>query len=427
MPRVRYLLLAAAIHLTLTITIFFIGHFQLLPEHIDRYGTGLTFAIDGTTYHKVAGALSGELESGGIAAWLAVRAPFHSRLQSLAFATFGRLVGHNILALEPLNLFFYLGILSCLYLIGREVFNERAGFVAASIAGVWPTFLIYSTQFMRDSLAILCFLSLMLVLVLLLSREFSMHHSLGLGIGGALALTLFWITRGNMWNVVLVAIAITLLLLVFLTIREKRLMWGNNVAMLVVIGAALTVPTRIESTTLPGVRPPATALAIPSASQPAPPEGIRYRVIKQIADRRAGSRLATARASDIDSHVRFSGAGDIARFLPRAAVIGFFAPFPKMWFETGNAGRAARLLSGVEMLAMYFLYPVVGLTVWRGRKDARVWLLFLAATIGMLALGLVVVNAGALFRLRYLFWMLLLILAAGEIQNWLSKKSFLQD
>jgi hypothetical protein len=40
------------------------------------------------------------------------------------------------------------------------------------------------------------------------------------------------------------------------------------------------------------------------------------------------------------------------------------------------------------------------------------WLLFLVATIGMLALGLVVVNAGALFRLRYVFWMLMIIIAS---------------
>ena len=40
------------------------------------------------------------------------------------------------------------------------------------------------------------------------------------------------------------------------------------------------------------------------------------------------------------------------------------------------------------------------------------WLLFLVATIGMLALGLVVVNAGALYRIRYVFWMMLIVIAA---------------
>jgi hypothetical protein len=206
-------------------------------------------------------------------------------------------------------------------------------------------------------------------------------------------------------------------MLVYRMISEKRFMTGNAVIMLLILGATLLVPARLESTPLPGIRPPATALAIPSASQPTPPEGIWNRVIQQIASRRAGSRLATSRASDIDSHVRFSGAGDIVRFLPRAAVIGFFAPFPKMWIQAGSSGLAGRLLSGVETLIMYLLYVAVGFCVWRERRNLKAWLLFLVAAIGMVALGLVVVNAGALFRIRYVFWMLLIVLAAEEIRH----------
>lgn len=122
---------------------------------------------------------------------------------------------------------------------------------------------------------------------------------------------------------------------------------------------------------------------------------------RQIGDRRAGTRFAKARASDIDSDVRFNGVGDMLRYLPRAAVIGFFAPFPSMWFQSGNFGLAGRLVSGVETLAMYLLYVAIGFCLWRERKNAKVWFLFLVAAIGMVALGLVVVNAGALFRIRY--------------------------
>ena len=415
--RPHYLLFAAAIHVALTITIFLIGHFQLLPNTLDRNGTGLTFALDATSYQKVASQLAQELQTNGFGAWLDAKAPFHSRLHSLAFATFGRILGHNILAAEPLNLLYYLGILSCIYFLGREVFNERAGLVAASIVGLWPTFLVYSTQFMRDSLAIFCFLAMMLVLILVLSRNLVLRESISLGLAGALFVTLFWVTRGNMWNMVLVAVVITLAMLVYRMIREKSLMTGNALVMLLIIGATLLVPTRLESTVLPGVKPPATALAIPSASQPAPPEGVWTRVVKQITDRRAGARHATALGSDINSDIRFNGLGDIIRYLPQAALVGFFAPFPNMWIQRGNTGLAGRFLSGAETLAMYFLYVAVGFCVWRERRNAKVWLLFLVPTIGMVALGLVVVNAGALFRLRYVFWMLLIVLATKGTKN----------
>ena len=417
MPKVRPLLLAAAAHIALTIGIFLAGHFQLLPNTFDQNGIGLTFAIDGITYRNLASQLVDGWNANGFSEWLNAKAPLHAHLYSLSFATFGRVLGHSILAAEPLNLFYYLGILSCIYFLGREIFNAETGMLAATIVGVWPSFLLHSTQLIRDPLSILCFLALMLVLTLLLTREFNWRNAVEACVAGVVLVSVFWVARGNMWNVVLVALVIALALLVVRMVRGKRFMTGNAIVMLVIIGAALLVPPRLESSSLPGVRSPATALAIPSASQPAPPEGIWNRAIKQIATRRAGFRFATSQASNIDSDVRFQGAGDMLRFLPRAAVIGFFAPFPRMWFEAGNFGRAGRLLTGVETFVMYLLYFAAGFCVWRERRNLRMWFLFLVASAGLLALGLVVVNAGALYRLRYVFWMMLIVIAANGIRH----------
>ena len=410
-PASRYLLLAAALHVALAITIFLNGHFHIFPNTFDQNGIGLTFAIDSTTYQHVASDLADELHRNGFTAWLNAKAPLHSRLYSLSFATFGALLGYNVLAAEPLNLLYYLAILICVYFLGREVFDVQTGFIAAAIVALWPTFLGHSTQLMRDPLSISCLLALMLVLVLVLSREFAWLKGIAVGIAGALLATLFWLARGNMWNIVLVAIAITVVMLVVQMIRARRFIAGNALVMLLVIAAALLVPPRLESTTLPGVKPPATPLAIPTASQPAASEGVLNTAIKQISTRRAGFRFYDARASDIDPEVQFSSTGEIVKFIPRALVIGFFAPFPQMWVEEGSFGRATRVVSGLETLAMYVLYLAVGLCVWQERRNQKMWLLFLVATIGMLALGLVVVNAGALFRLRYVLWILMIVLA----------------
>jgi 4-amino-4-deoxy-L-arabinose transferase-like glycosyltransferase len=413
----RYLILAAAIHIGLTTAIFLIGHFRLLPNTFDENGIGLTFAIDGTSYQRIATALVEEWQTNGFRAWLHAKAPLHSRLHSLSFVVFGKFLGHNILGAEPLNLFYYLSILICVYLLGREIFSARAGLLAAAIVGVWPSFLLHSTQLIRDPLSILCLLALMLVLVSLLSREFAWEPAVGLGIGGAVLVTLFWLARGNMWNVILAAVTIAVAILACRMIRERRFMAGNAVVMLLIIVAALLVPSRLESTTLPGVRPPITPLAIPSASQPAPPEGIGTTALVQIAQRRAGFRFYASHSSDIDSHVRFASTGDIVRFVPRAFVVGLFAPFPEMWLEPGTFGRTGRLLSGIETLAMYVFYLATALCLWEKRRNLKMWLLFLVATIGVLALGLVVVNAGALFRIRYVFWMMLIVMAAEGVLN----------
>jgi hypothetical protein len=394
----RYLILAGVVHVALTTGIFLIGHFQLAPNTFDENGTGLTFAIDGASYQRVASNLADVLQTNGVSAWLNAKAPFHSRLYSLVFATFGRFLGHNILAAGPLNLVFYLAILSCVYFLGREIFDVRAGFVAATIVALWPSFLFHSTQLIRDPISIACFLALVLVLTLLLSREFAWRASIALGVSGAVIVTLFWLVRANMWNVLLVAVALTVLLLIARILHRRRFMFGNAIALVIIIAAALVAPSRLESTSLPGVRPTVTPLAIP--------------ILSQFAGRRSGFRSYTSQASNIDRDVQFHSPGDIVRYIPRALVIGFFAPFPKMWVESGSYGRTGRLLSGAETLVMYFFYLGVALCLWRDRRNLKMWFVFLIAATGLLALGLVVVNAGALYRIRYVFWIMLIVIGS---------------
>lgn len=411
----RWLLLAGAIHITLTLAIFLVGHFQLLPNVFDQHGTGLSFAIDGDSYRTIASQLATQLQTHGFSAWVAMKAPLHSRLYSILFATIGRVLGHNVLAAEPLNLIYYLGILTCVYLLGREIFNVRAGWIAAAIVAVWPSFLLHSTQFIRDTLAISCLLALLFVLTLVLRREFSWRASASAGVAGAALVTLFWILRGNMWNVVVFAIGLTILLLSWRMIRARKFLPANVVAMIVVLFAMLVVPSRFESTALPGVRPPATPLAIPSSTQAAPAEGVFARVLRQIGQRRVGFRNYRAQESNIDDDVRLASAGDVVEFIPRATVIGFFSPFPRMWVQAGSYGSAGRLLSGAETLLMYFFYVAAAVCVWRNRRRLEMWLLFLVATMGTIGLGLVVVNAGALYRLRYVFWIMFIIMAAETL------------
>ena len=420
----RWLLLAGAIHITLTLAIFLAGYFQLLPTVFDQHGTGLTFAIDGTSYRELASQLATALQTDGLSGWLAVKAPLHCRLYSILFATIGRLLGHNILAAEPLNLIYYLGILSCVYLLGREILNERAAMLAVLIVAVWPSLLFHSTQFMRDTFAIFCLLALLFVLTIVLRREFSWRMTTVAGAAGVAATTLFWVLRGNMWNVVVVAVAITMVFLAWRMWRVDKVLAPNVIVILPMLVAMLMAPSRLESTGLPGVRPPTTPLAIPVATpnRQNPPvrqvqsnEGIFSLILKQVGQRRAAFGTYRAGESNIDSYVQLKTSDDVVHFLPRASVIGFFAPFPRMWFQTGSYGRTGRLLSGAETFVMYFLYAAAALCVWRNRRRLEMWLVFLVATIGTIALGLVVANAGALYRLRYVFWILFIVLAAETL------------
>jgi hypothetical protein len=409
----RWLLLAVVFHLCVTFSVFLVGHFQLLPNIVDENGVGVSFALDGVAYRNWARFMVLEAQAKGVSRWFEMQAPLHCRIYSLAFAAFGRLVGYNILTVEPLNLIYYLGILSFVFLLGREIFNSTAGLLAAAMVAVWPTFLLNTTQLIRDPLATLCLLGVMFALTLLLSWDFSWTQTLLVSLGCGVGVTVFWLVRGNMWNVVLTSLAVTATLLIIRMIRERKFAVRNLTAFVFVLLVALTVPSRVQSTVMPNTRPPGPALAIPSASEPTPREGVWERTLNQINRRRAAfQNYEGGRGSSIDTGVRLASAGDLLMYLPRAIAIGFFAPFPNMWFQAGTYGLAMRLVAGAEMLVMYVLYVLAAICLWQERRRLTVWLLFLVAGLGMVGLGLVVANVGALFRLRYALLIMMIVLAA---------------
>ena len=415
----RWLIVAAVLHVTLALTFFLVGRFHLLPGLFDENGIGVPFAIDGTDYLYFSKELAEGLWTGGPSSWFSTPAPFHCRLYSLAFVFPGCLLGYNTFSAEPLNLIYYLGTLSFLYLLAKELFNHRAALLAAIMVGLWPSFLLHSTQLIRDSLFCCLMLAFLYLLIILLRRQLSLRRTVVAIILGFVLIVVLWLVRGNWWNLIFAQLVIAMVLLSLRMFRERMFLVGNLVALTVIFIAALMVPTRIKVATIGNAVGPTAVFAIPSGSRPASSRGMWSRFVTQIRARRGGFRAYALRQSDIDSEVAFNDAGDIVKYLPRAAVIGFFAPFPRMWFEAGSGGRMGRLLSGLETLVMYLLYLAAAFCLWKGRRNPALWLLFLSIFIGLVALGLVVVNAGALYRFRYVLWIITIAMAAdGLVRIW---------
>jgi hypothetical protein len=117
--------------------------------------------------------------------------------------------------------------------------------------------------------------------------------------------------------------------------------------------------------------------------------------------------------SNVDNNLGFASTGDIVRYLPRAAAIGLFAPFPDMWFVRGvEVGRAGRLLSGLETAVIYVMETLALVGLWQRRRQLSTWLLVMVCVLGPIALGLVVANVSIIYRLRYAFFMLIIVLGA---------------
>jgi len=133
--------------------------------------------------------------------------------------------------------------------------------------------------------------------------------------------------------------------------------------------------------------------------------------------------------SNLDADEELRTAGDIVRYLPRALELGLLAPFPSMWFAPGaKVGLSGRLVIGAEMVVLYGMLVLSVVTVVRERGRLLVWFLFVTSVLACTILALVVVNAGALYRLRYPYFIPIILLGLCELKRWITtRRPLLQE
>jgi hypothetical protein len=419
----RFLAAAAIWHVAFVLAVFVVGRAQIWPETFDRNGIGISFGIDSSNYRVEAQEMAKLIEQGKLRDWTRYNASFHVKLYSLSFALLGRLIGFNILAAEPLNLICYLSILSLAWAIAREAFqDERVARFATVVVALWPSLVLHTTQLLRDTMFIPSMLLLTLVLLLAATKTLSLKQGFLLVMPGAFAALLLWLCRGDMWELVLLIMLVGATLCVLIQVRNRRFLSGNiaAVATLLLISFFIpkVVPTHRQSnillsSPLPGQTAEAANIQnAPNNFEPEEPTNPISKLAYRLALLRHRFIIRYPLAgSNLDTNVELRGTAAIFRYLPRAAVIGFLAPFPNMWFTKGaQVGLSGRLIAGAEMSLMYLL---IGFAVYAGirqRHRMAIWLLFSIPAIGCVALGFVVVNISTLYRMRYAYFIIIIIL-----------------
>lgn len=405
------LAVAGIFHIMLTLSVFTVGRSGVVPQQFDRDGIG-AFASDGHIHKPVMDSLVNTLKQGELGSWINSKEAFHVKIFSLAGLVMEPLVGSNILTIAPLNLLYYLVILVLTFTLARVIAGLRAAWLATLIVAVWPSLILHSTQFMRDPLILIALLTLITLLVLILKENLSWPRATGGIVAGAAAIYLAWQTRPEMWMVITAIIFVSALLFLVKFAVTRKIVAANLLAM--------------------------ASLAVLSIGMPRPAVGIVSEpLFSAVASRGAKTsvagpsiweRVAIARdrfiifgrgaGSVIDETVSFNSPGDIVRYVPRALEIGYFAPFPSLWFSSGRrVGITGRIIGGVEMTLTYLFEALACFFVWKTRKRFSSWLLVFTTVIGMLALGLVVTNVGTLYRMRYPFWILIVIMAASVLAS----------
>jgi hypothetical protein len=446
----RLLAAAAVLHVALAFGLHWAGRAQVAPALIDRDGIMDTFAHDSYEYRGGAVRLAEVLKDEGVAAWASEHEPPHVRLISIQFALLGPLAGYGPLGAEPFNLLCYLAVVGLTLLLGREVGGGRAGLLAAGAVALWPTFLLHTLQLLKDPLFIAGTLALVLCVTTWLTRDYGRRSAAAacLLVGADVLLVL--LVRFNFAVVIFALVLLGAALLVVRQLKEgRRLHWNMAAPALILSAGALLLLLALLFSPAParrlkhfpsdgGGQPKTDA----SAGEPvpavvkylprAPAEQGRVGRLATAADRAAHrlgglryrfSALYTEAGSGVDQGVRLDDLKSLILYLPRAFEIGMWAPFPNTWVAAGKrVGSMGKLLSGVETLFMYAVGLLALLAVLRPPRRLAAWLLLLVTTFGVTALGLVVPNVGALYRFRYTFWVLLLVLGAKGLDGLLASR-----
>jgi hypothetical protein len=304
--------------------------------------------------------------------------------------------------------------------------------LAATIVGLWPSFLLHTTQLLRDPLLITVFLIFMLGLTRCVKSGYRWQKGIIAGVLCGIAIIAVRIVRMAMWDV-LWAIALMATVLIIFKLVRTRTAWLGPTVFLALVFSTLLVTPHFQVSLRDQQRVKGPRVLLPEEVQKLP-------IQEQIAQRRAafgfqlnrdGSVGPSSGGSDLNIDFRFTSTADMIRYLPRAVLVGFLAPFPNMWLAPGKqVGLSGRVLSGAESILTYLIECLAVIGLWNRRKNLSAWFLLLAASVGVVAVGLVVSNIGAMYRLRYPFWILIVIVgAAGAldmIARWNRRRNLTQ-
>lgn len=115
------------------------------------------------------------------------------------------------------------------------------------------------------------------------------------------------------------------------------------------------------------------------------------------------SGIESGARSIVDSDRAPTNAVELMLYLPRAALVGVFGPFPSFWAETVSAPR---VVAAAETFVFYLLMPGLLFLLWRHSSPA-IWLALISAVAVITIQSYVSPNLGTLHRIRYGQWMIL--------------------
>ena len=406
----KLLILGSFIHILATTVIYLIGRFSIFPGWILIRGE---MREDAMRFLTRCEELSWAMAGGNLEFLYTYAEQIHIRFYAVAHFLFSGMFGSNILVFEFINLPLFLLILLLTYKIGEDLFEPKVGFIAAYGLMFFPSLVLHTTQPLRDTLFIAVFLFLFWQLTRLLKTSLSLKQSLYWTVTGSFTFIFLWFVRDSMWLVYVGIIFLGLFLVGYLNLKNKFKYKFNLLPVLGLLVAVILTPAflsdyiPLKRDEDPGKRM-VEEKCLKNCEAP-----FYLRKINGI--RNKFSEAYEEAGSNIDAGYQFDDTFALIKYVPRAISIGLLAPFPKTWIEEGiEYGKSGRMLSGIETTIMYLFILLALITIVRNK---RVDLVFAGFTVlgSVTALGLVMINVGAIYRLRYALWIIVIILGTNGL------------
>ncbi len=423
-PQVKNLLVIGSItHLSTIIVVCIVGYLQLFPTQILPSGV---LAGDSILYLQKCQELSSRIYNGDLSFFFTNDYDVHLRIYTLSYFVFSNIFGESIFCFELINVVLFLTLLLLVYKIGELCFSPKIGFWSALVINFLPTYLVHSAQPLRDPLYICLFFAFIYCLLKISYKDLNVSQFSKLLVFLYIVILPLWMVRGSAFPVYLTIISVSFVLYLI----EKWGTYKSQVSQISLFGVFIVLvmlmptffsslqPKPFWSGEVSKEKKEISHNFSQNQIEKGVPNSVRYlngvrRGINYQIETEDGS-------SAIDRNIVFESWGEVILYSPKAILIGIFSPFPNMWFEDGKMfGRIGRILAGFEVTFIYILCTFALSTFYYLRKNFGLWLIGLTVLIGCGALGLVVTNIGTLYRMRYVFWFLLVILGINGIVKWI--------
>ena len=384
----------------------------VIPSFTSLHAPGSSLTPDSTYFNEVAIKLANDINLHGWASWKlypAIAASGQSSYLAILYVFFGV----DPLYAVPFNAFFHAFSGVLIYLIVLEILGVKnlskyAAFLSASLFVVFPSAMTWVGQIHKEAclstglllalwgvmkilsnkpgrhIAISIFSSLILSLILISSMKPYMLQFLAVIILIIIALQCIKIIPSNLFSVgVLGAYFLSIIFIFMLINRDSNSGW---------VSGEQFIPKNFSwkrSDYLPE---------------------IFDRKIHAIAAARVTAisyGLAINANSIIDVEIKPDNAIETFKYTPRAFQVSLLAPFPNTWFKSGNI---VSFVSTLEMIIFYITFFGLLFFIPLRIFNYKILLCLIFACLPLAVFGISSPNIGTLYRIRYTFEMMLLML-----------------